>query len=170
MATIESPSVESVDEIADLWVELARGQRQHDSHLLAEENRGPARNAITRHIVTGGLLVATEYGQKASEGRVERRGKTIVGFVMFDLERGAYEQDNVRGVIHNLYVRSTHRDVGLGATLLEAAEESLVDHGADVVTLEAMADNEAAIRFYRRHGYETHRVTLEKRTETTNQT
>jgi ribosomal protein S18 acetylase RimI-like enzyme len=87
---------------------------------------------------------------------------------MFDLESGAYEQDDTRGVIHNLYVRPGHRDEGVGAALLDAAEEALTDSGADVVTLEAMADNEAAKRFYRRHGYDTHRVTLEKRTETTN--
>ena len=168
MVTIESPSVEAVDQIADLWVELARGQRQYGSHLLADSNRTPARNAITRHVVTGGMLVATEYGQKEREGRVERLGRRFVGFVMFGLESGAYEQDATRGVIHNLYVRASHQNEGIGARLLEAAEEALADSGAEVVTLEAMADNDAAIRFYRRHGYDTHRVTLEKRTETTN--
>ena len=168
MVTIESPSVEAVDRIADLWVELARSQRQHGSHLLAEANRTPARNAITRHIVTGGMLVATEYGRKDREGRVERHGRTFVGFVMFGLESGAYDQDATRGVIHNLYVRPSHRDQGVGAALLDAAESALAEEGADVVALEAMADNEAAIRFYRRHGYDSHRVALEKRTETTN--
>lgn len=168
MVTIESPTVEAVDDIADLWVELADDQRRHGSHLLAGANRKPARNAITRHVVTGGMLVAAEYGRKAREGRIERRGRTLVGFVMFDLETGAYDQDVTRGVIHNVYVRPSHRDEGVGAALLEAAEEALADRGAEVVSLEAMADNEAAIRFYRRHGYDIHRVTLEKRTETPN--
>ena len=168
MVTIESPSVEAVDAIADLWVELAESQRRYSSHLLAERNRTPARNAITRHVVTGGMLVATEYGPKKREGRVERRGRTFVGFVMFGLESGAYEQDVTRGVIHNLYVQPSHRDQGVGSALLDAAEEGLAEEGADVVALEAMAGNEAAKRFYRRHGYDTHRVALEKRTETTN--
>jgi ribosomal protein S18 acetylase RimI-like enzyme len=168
MISIESPTVEAVDAIADLWVELASSQRRHGSHLLSEKNRRPARNAITRHVVTGGMLVATEYGPKGNEGRIERRGKTYVGFVMFDLESGAYEQDVTRGVIHNLYVQPGYRDEGVGTELLEAAEGALADRGAEVVTLEAMADNDAAKRFYRRHGYDTHRVTLEKGTETTN--
>lgn len=168
MVTIESPSVEAVGRIADLWVELAQSQRQYGSHLLAERNRKPARNAITRHVVTGGMLVATEYGPKSTEGRVERHGRSYVGFVMFGLESGAYDQDVTRGMIHNLYVRPSHRDQGVGAALLDAAEDALAEEGAEVVTLEAMADNEAAIRFYRRHGYNSHRVALEKRTETTN--
>lgn len=169
MVTIESPSIDAVDDIVDCWVELARSQRQYGSHLLAEPNREPARNAITRHVVMGGMLVATRYGQKDQDGRIERLGPSIVGFVMFELETGAYDQDATKGVIHNLYVRPNHRNEGIGAALLAAAEEALEDAGATVISLQAMANNEAAIRFYRRHGYENHRVTLEKRTETTNQ-
>lgn len=167
MVIIESASIEQVDAVVDLWEDLADDQRQHGSHLLSNANRKPARNAITRHVVTGGLLVAVEYG-KTVEGRVERHGRTTVGFVMFEIESGAYEQDVTRGVVHNLYVRPSHRDQGVGARLLEAAETRLADRGADVVRLEAMADNEAAIRFYRRHGYDVHRVSLEKRIETDN--
>jgi len=35
-----------------------------------------------------------------------------------------------------------------------------------VVALETMADNEAARRFYRRHGYEPHRIELERESDT----
>lgn len=169
MVTIESPSVEAVDDILECWVELAESQRRHGSHLLAEPNRPTARNTITQYVVMGGMLVATEYSQKGHEERIERFGRSILGFVMFDVETGAYELDVTKGVIHNLYVKRNRRSEGIGTELLAAGENALVEAGADVISLQAMADNEAAIRFYRRHGYDSHRVTFEKRTETTNQ-
>lgn len=147
--SIERPDTDAADELADLWVALARGQRAHGSHLLSGENRARIREAIGRHIVTGGLLVA-------------RDGDDIVGFVMFSPESNEYEQDVTRGVVHNIYVREAHRGAGLGADLLAAAEDALRERGADTVTLEVMADNEDARRFYRSQGYTPHRVEMEK--------
>jgi len=215
-----------VSTLADLWVELARGQRVYQSHLLADVNREAVADALARSIVADGVLVARDYepvddSDRASNGdsgsapetvagtdretdgdegpdpdpdprpgsgrgrprspRVEtgsasrprstsrrRSGSgasgesSIAGFVMFGLESGAYEQDVVRGVIHNLYVRPASRDAGIGSRLLSAAEAALEDEGADVVSLEAMTANEAAVAFYERHGYRPHRVELEK--------
>ncbi|ELZ34935.1 GNAT family acetyltransferase [Halogeometricum pallidum JCM 14848] len=143
---------DSVDVLADLWVELAADQRSHRSHLRADENREQIREAMARHAVTGGL-------------RVARDGEEIVGFVMFGLERGDFEQDDVRGIIRNLYVTPAHRGRGVGSRLLETAETTLADAGAARISLEAMAQNERARRFYERHGYAVHRVELEKAVE-----
>ncbi|PSP54586.1 hypothetical protein BRC82_09600 [Halobacteriales archaeon QS_1_67_19] len=84
---------------------------------------------------------------------------------MFDVEAGAYEQDADRGIVQNVYVVERRRNEGIGSSLLAAAEAALTDAGADAVALEVMADNEAARRFYRRHGYDPHRVELEKPVE-----
>lgn len=146
---IEPPVMDDCEAIADLWVQLARGQRSHGSHLLAEENRALVRERVVRSVATAGVLVA--------------RDPEIVGFVMFGPEVGDYEQDVSRGVIQNLYVRPGRRGEGVGSALLEAAERRLVERGADVVSLEVMAGNEAAVRFYRRHDYRSHRIELEKR-------
>nr|WP_082230825.1 GNAT family N-acetyltransferase [Haloprofundus marisrubri] len=140
--------------IAELWVALADGQREFGSHLHAEENRSQIYDAITRHIVTGGLLVA--------------RDPDIVGFVMFEPEADGYEQDVPRGTIQNVYVEPEYRNTGVGTALLDAAEGALADAGAGVVRLEAMADNDAARRLYERRGYRLHRVELEKRVENDN--
>jgi ribosomal protein S18 acetylase RimI-like enzyme len=143
---------DSVDVLADLWVELAADQRSYRSHLRADENREQIREAMARHAVTDGL-------------RVARVGDEIVGFVMFSLERGDFEQDDVRGIVRNLYVVPAHRGRGVGSRLLETAEAALADAGAARVSLEAMARNERARRFYERHGYAVHRVELEKAVE-----
>lgn len=100
----------------------------------------------------------TEVGSSAEDADADG----LVGFVMFDIEAGAYEQDATRGMVRNLFVRPAYRDAGVGTRLLAAAEDALADAGVDAVALDVLADNEAARRFYRRHGYRPHRVELEK--------
>jgi ribosomal protein S18 acetylase RimI-like enzyme len=158
---IESPTVADLETLADRWVELARGQLAYGSHLRPAANRGLVRDTIAHHVATGGVLVART---------VDEAKSTIVGFVMFAPESGQYEQDVTRGVIQNLYVVPDWRDAGIGEALLAAAESRLAENGMDVVTLDAMADNEAARRFYRRQGYHIYRVELEKRVENDNKT
>jgi ribosomal protein S18 acetylase RimI-like enzyme len=146
------------DRLAELWVELACDQRAHGSHLQPEPNRESVREGLSRHIVTGGVLVArTDVGD-------------IVGFVQFAPEGGSYVQDVERGVVENLYVQPDQRGNGIGSELLERAEQELIDAGAERVSLEVLAANDAARRFYARHGYEPHRVELEKSPENDNHT
>jgi len=155
-AEIAEPSPSEADTVADLWVALAQGQRAHDSHLLAGQNRTRVRERLARYAATGQVLVA-----RAPASESERR---IVGFVMFVTRSDRYEVDCRRGLVENLYVVPDRRGEGIGSALLARAERRLRETG--VVSLEAMADNEAARRFYRRHGYEPHRVEFEKSTDT----
>lgn len=147
--TVREPRPEEVDALADLWVDLAADQRRHGSHLVAAPNRETARDLIAGQVVTGGVRVAV--------------AADPVGFVTFVVERGAYDQDATRGLVHDLYVAPAWRDAGVGSRLLTAAEEALADDGAEVVVVEALADNAAARRLYERHGYDVHRVEMERR-------
>jgi len=149
---IRTATTDDADEITSQWLDLAGGQRSYGSHILPEENRSTARDAVLRHIVADELTVATEDG-------------SLLGFVMYTVETGEYEQDTTRGLVRNIYVVPEHRDRGVGTALLEAAESTLNDRGADRIALEVMAENEPARRFYRRHGYTPHRIALEKPTE-----
>jgi ribosomal protein S18 acetylase RimI-like enzyme len=155
---IEPPPMTAVDELADLWVELARGQRAHGSYIQPEENRESAREGLARGVVTGGVLVA-----RTADGE-------IAGFVQFAPESKSYAQDVTRGVVENLYVRAEHRGEGVGSDLLCAAEAQLFDAGVDRVRLEVLAANDSAREFYAAHGYEPHRVELEKAPESDNHT
>lgn len=152
-AEITTASLDDADALADLWVALARGQRAYGSYLCAEENRAAIRETMVRRIVGDELYVA------------EREG-SIVGFVTFTVEQGRYAQTATTGVVENLYVEPEFRDRGIGSALLATAEERLGEAGATVITIEAMADNDAARAFYARHGYTPHRVELQKPTET----
>jgi ribosomal protein S18 acetylase RimI-like enzyme len=141
-------SVSDAEAVTDLWVDLAAEQTQYGSHVCPEDNRGVIRDELTRHAVTDRLVIAREEG--------------IVGFVMFTVDRGSYEMGVTQGIVENLYVVPDRRDEGVGSELLGRAERRLDALGAETVVLEAMADNDAARRFYRRHGYGTYRVQLEK--------
>lgn len=145
---ITRPTLSDVEPLVDCWVELAADQRQYGSRLLTEPNREAVAEAIARHVATDSLLVARE--------------ERICGFVMYHVQEGRYQQDRTTGVIVNLYVRPTARDRGLGGRLLVAAESELAEKGVDTVTLEVLAANEAARRFYARHGYRSHRIELAK--------
>lgn len=168
---IDVPSVDVADALAGWWIALADEQRQYRSHLLGEANRRLIREAIARHITTGGLLIARLDGERGSRTDVEdpldrRQGNgaelaDIVGFVMFGPETGSYEQSIDRGIMENVYVRPEYRNRGVGTALLEAAEATLYEQGVDAIALEVMADNEAARRFYAERGYKPHRLELE---------
>lgn len=148
---IERATLADLDALVEAWVTLATEQRDHGSHVRAESNREAMRESLSQSIVVDDVLVARSDGE-------------IVGFVTLQVERGRLEQDVTRGIVPYLFVAPDRRGEGIGAELLDMAESRLVEQGADVVSLEVMADNEAARRFYRRHGYDLHRVTMEKPT------
>jgi ribosomal-protein-alanine N-acetyltransferase len=70
----------------------------------------------------------------------------VAGFLLARAERGG------RGHIITIDVIAEHRRSGLGALLLEAAHARLAGRR---VILEVAVDNEAAIAFYKKHGYVT---------------
>ena len=143
-----------LDALADAWVALASEQRQHGSHLAAADNRTAMRSVIAAHVVAGTCLVA------------RTDGGGLAGFVNVGLEEAGLQSDAVRGMIHNVYVAPEERGAGVGSALLEAAEAKLAERGADVVAIEALAENAGARRLYERRGYSPHRVAYERTTET----
>lgn len=152
---IESPAPADTDEIAELWVALADGQRAFGSHLAAAANRERIGETIAHQIAEGNLRVARTEGE-------------IVGFVMFTVEYRLYAIDTTRGMVHNVYVVPDWRGEGIGSALMDAAEEALVEKGAEAIALEVLAENEDARTFYADRGYGPHRLELEKGVETDN--
>ncbi|MFB6124346.1 MAG: GNAT family N-acetyltransferase [Halanaeroarchaeum sp.] len=147
---VELATGDDVDALADLWVALVRDQGQYGTHLRGAANRSLATQTIRQYVHAEGIAVA--------------RGETgeLLGFVMFHVQRGMYEQDARRGAVENVFVVPSARDAGIGGDLLSFAEAALTDRGADVASLSVMADNERAARFYRRRGYEAHRIEMER--------
>jgi ribosomal protein S18 acetylase RimI-like enzyme len=173
---IRTPEPGDADALVDLWVALASGQQEYGSHLRAGPNRSRVRDVLARYAATDRLLVAlapstatdtdsssiaddTDSSSIADDTDQET---DIVGFVMFRIRADDYEVDRERGLVENLFVVPDCRGEGVGSDLLSAAEAQLRERGVEAISLEAMAENHAARRFYRRHGYEPHRVEFEK--------
>ena len=150
--TVEPATIADVDVVTDQWVELVDGQRRYGTHLLGTENRPAARSIIEQYVHADGLALA----------RTDDRDRDIVGFVMYHIERGMYEQDVVRGIVENVYVRPPYRNEGAGSQLLEYAESALAAEGAAVVALSVLAENDGARDLYRDRGYRPHRLTMER--------
>lgn len=159
--SVEEATRDDIDAVTDRWVSLVADQRSHGAHLLPEENRSEARDVIGQYVHTANVAVA----RIETDGGDANLASPVVGFVMYHLESGLYEQDATRGIIDNVYVDPEHRDGDVGSQLLDYAEADLQDAGADVFALSVMFENESARRLYDRRGYEPHRLMLEKPTE-----
>ncbi len=146
--------------MTELWVALAREQRDHGSHLAAEANRGRVRDLVAQYVHADGVAVALADDAPGGVRRTETG--VVVGFVMFHVESGFFESDATRGVLDNVFVVPDARGDGVGSALLDHAEAALADRGADVLAVEALWANDAARRLYERRGYQPHRVTLER--------
>jgi len=152
---IATPDTAEIDRIVDLWAELAESQRQYDAHILSEENRTGVRETLVHQLVAGQVIVARDGLTPAD----------IHGFASFRIESGSFERAVTRGIIDNVFVVPKRRSEGIGSALLEAAESRLKNHDVDRIALEVLAANEAGRRFYQRHGYEPHRLEVEKPVE-----
>ena len=74
--------------------------------------------------------------------------------------------DGVRGWIHHLAVRRSHRRQGIARALMAAAEEGLAKLGCPKVNLQVRATNSGVVSFYRTLGYSVEeRASLGKRLE-----
>jgi ribosomal protein S18 acetylase RimI-like enzyme len=158
---VVQPDTTDAEAIVECWVDLATEQREYGSALAAEGNREAIHATVLTHVVAEEALIARlECGDDAGEAH-----GAVIGFVTFEPDTGRYEETVARGIVHNLYVRPPYRDQGIGSRLLQRAETALADRGVEAVTLDAMAANEAARRFYGRADYEPHRVTMRKSLE-----
>jgi len=75
----------------------------------------------------------------------------IVGAAVFgESTINGYEDD---GEVTAIYLDRSRIGTGLGAMLLQAAEERLIGSGRENLVLDVLAANERAISFYRKRGY-----------------
>jgi [ribosomal protein S18]-alanine N-acetyltransferase len=79
-------------------------------------------------------------------------GGTIKGFIVADCYRPRRSEE-VLGHIITIDVLPEARRTGLGSRLIAAAEQKLKAEGCRYVSLETAIDNTAAMRFYKKHGY-----------------
>jgi ribosomal protein S18 acetylase RimI-like enzyme len=88
----------------------------------------------------GRVWIATVYGEPAGY---------LLAVYVFSLE-----YQGMTAEIDEFYIQTQHRNLGLGARMLGAAEEQFRAEGCTNVSLQIGRSNEAARRFYRGHGFD----------------
>ena len=86
---------------------------------------------------------------------VAERDGSVVGYVVAD---SVSNRGTEVGHVKDIAVHPEHRGEGIGSTLLTRALAVLGANGIDRVKLEVRAENDEALRLYRRFGFEPHRV------------
>jgi ribosomal protein S18 acetylase RimI-like enzyme len=83
------------------------------------------------------------------------RDGRAVGYAVVTPSRPSYTwQLNTAATLETLAVLPAERGNGVGTALIERVREELRAAGVTRLALGVLATNEAAIRFYRRHGFE----------------
>jgi ribosomal-protein-alanine N-acetyltransferase len=106
---------------------------------------------------TGVAYDATELSyfmnREGAETLVAEENGEIVAFMIMEVLSGRR-----RATIVTLDVRATHRRAGYGSQLLQRAEDILIEYGVEVYDLQVDVTNSSAIKFYKKHGFETVRT------------
>jgi GNAT superfamily N-acetyltransferase len=92
----------------------------------------------------------------------EKDGETI-GYII----AGTHQAENFRQIhkiaeLETMYLKPEHRGKGIGTEFVENFKDWAEKQDVDRLRVEASAENEGAIKFYRRNGFKDYAVTLEE--------
>jgi ribosomal protein S18 acetylase RimI-like enzyme len=91
--------------------------------------------------------------EEGAETLVLEEDGQIVAFLVLEVHRTRRS-----GTIVTLDVRDGYRRKGYGTRLLTRSEEILSDIGVEAYDLQVDVNNQSAIRFYKKHGFQTVRT------------
>jgi ribosomal protein S18 acetylase RimI-like enzyme len=116
--------------------------------------------AAYAHAIPAETLAAADPEERAQRWRgwlADRRSATFVGELDSEVRGfvgvGESREEPGVGELYAIYVLPEAWGTGLGTALIERGEEELRARGFDVATLDVLADNPRARRFYERQGW-----------------
>jgi [ribosomal protein S18]-alanine N-acetyltransferase len=109
--------------------------------------------SFTRGVAYDAAELSYFMNRSGAETLVLEEDGQIVAFLVLEVHRTRRS-----GTIVTLDVRETHRRNGYGTQLLARAEDILLEYGAETYDLQVDVKNRAAIRFYKKQGFETIRT------------
>lgn len=84
----------------------------------------------------------------------------VVGYIVVTLYSQPFLKENPIAELENMFVDESYRGKGIGKRLVEKAKRLAKEKGAKRFKVEAAAQNEKAIKFYKSCGFEDFDVTL----------
>ena len=137
----------------DSKVELIVARRIDQKPPAELEEHCEVMGSNTTGIYNSEQLLLTENGDVLAKG-------PIIGFCevserKFGLGKG-YNDTKARPYLSNLSVMESARQSGIGSRLVDACEEAVLDWdaGHKEIALQVEEDNQSAIQFYKKRGYE----------------
>ncbi|MGH9587543.1 MAG: GNAT family N-acetyltransferase [Acidobacteriaceae bacterium] len=127
-------------------IERASVERMDEAYAIVREYY----EAVGVVVRDDGESFARDYFGDGSGVWLAYEGESVVGCIALR----PLPQLGRAGEIKRMYVKPESRGQGFAERLLEALEEYAVDAGYRALYLDTKDDLVAAIRFYRRHGYE----------------
>ncbi len=141
--TAEDVGESDILELVEMIGEFFREQEQIEASYAPA---GSWRETVTQS-------VGTYIGRPDAFVKIARCGQQAAGFVIYAVQAEPMMRLARQGVLHDLYVRPDYRGQGLGEALVRQAMWVLRHQEIDVITLNVLIRNEAAIRFWERFGF-----------------
>jgi len=144
--------------VEELWLPYHRElEATVDGDALADED---AVDLVDEEVAFRlGRLESSEYrAWIAVDGSddLRREDAALAGFVTTDVDESPTVFDRPdRLVVGDLYVREPHRGTGLAGTLIRRAADRAQETGCPELALDVDVDNERALAFYEKLGFET---------------
>lgn len=153
--------------IEDRPVLVTLMQSLQDAERELYPNRKLGSEIADHHFAYLEELVKNQNGQIY----VAESNEDILGFVVCfveTLDEGdlhVVESEREYGYISDLYVIPIKRTHGVGAALMQAAEQHFLDLNLTVVRVGLLYSNKSAAKFYRNVGYQPYELVYEKHLE-----
>lgn len=150
--TIRPATLEEIDSVCALWQHLEASKNQHpfggDKEAEIQER--------TRNLVTHSITSETALSLVAV-----RNTKLIGTLSAYIYEKPAVQLPTV-AVLYSLWVAPEHRREGVGQTLLNTAEQSLKQMGAQSLQVAWDSGNQPAEQFWQQAGFSPYEVIASK--------
>ncbi len=148
---------DEVDKLMVLWKAFVNDPSASDGLILTHEENARRMVEFVKKVIAedpNQILIAEE-------------GGSLVGYLLFQKQaKLALETSRHWGHISDLYVAPDHRGRGVGADLLRTCLEYLRSAGVSHVWLNVWAQNERAMRLYRKAGFKDYMHVMEAETKT----
>jgi ribosomal protein S18 acetylase RimI-like enzyme len=108
----------------------------------------------------GGEIKVWGIGQVGAAGVTELEDK-IVGYLVVSIYHHSFRKENPIAELDNMYIEEKFRGKGIGTQLVAEAKRKAKEKGARTLKVEAAAQNEKALSFYRACGFEDFDIILQ---------
>jgi ribosomal protein S18 acetylase RimI-like enzyme len=108
-------------------------------------------------------LLAADFGKRCEELLGKSAGGAVSVILATTVKTAQDAQDigycvstvgaDGAGEVDSIFVTAKFRRIGVGDTLMAAAMDWLASRNADPIHVDVLAGNDAALRFYERHGF-----------------